>query len=99
MKGAQNMKLKLKEKQLPPMQLRLVLPATLKDLLDRYVTFVRDASGREVEAREIAVEMLAQFMESDRDFKQWQRQEERRVVEPGLRKGQRAVEVNGQGAG
>ena len=71
------MKLKLREKELPPVQLRLVVPAGLKEMLDKYVAFVHEGSGREVEAREIAVEILAQFMESDRQFKQWQRRDRR----------------------
>ena len=45
------MKLKLREKELPPVQLRLVVPAGLKEMLDEYVGFVREGSGREVEAR------------------------------------------------
>jgi hypothetical protein len=45
------MKLKLKEKALPPAQLRLVTPAAAKQMLDRYVAFVGQTSGREVEAR------------------------------------------------
>jgi hypothetical protein len=45
------MKLKLREKELPPVQLRLVVPAGLKEMLDQYVTFVHEGSAREVEAR------------------------------------------------
>ena len=74
------MKLKLREKELPPVQLRLVVPAGLKGMLDRYVGFVQEGSGREVEARQIAVEILAQFMESDRQFKQWQRRDQKPSV-------------------
>jgi len=65
------MKLKLKEKELPPVQLRLVLPAAAKQMLDRYVAFVGQTSGFEVEAREVAVEMLELFMTSHHDFRQW----------------------------
>jgi hypothetical protein len=67
------MKLKLKEKEMPPVQLRLVLSAKLKGDLDQYIAFVRERSGREVECREVAVEMLGQFVESDREFRQWQK--------------------------
>jgi len=45
------MKLKLKEKDLPPVQLRLALPAAANQMLDRYVAFVGETSRREVEAR------------------------------------------------
>jgi hypothetical protein len=67
------MKLRLKEKELAPVQLRLVVPGALKAALEQYVKFVREKSEREVEMRGIAIEILAQFMESDREFKQWQK--------------------------
>ena len=67
------MKLKLRERELPPVQLRLALPAVAKRMLDRYVAFVGQTSGRDVEARQIAVEMLEQFMAGDRDFRRWQK--------------------------
>jgi len=90
------MKLKLREKELPPVQLRLVVPAGLKEMLDKYVAFVHESSGREVEAREIAVEMIAQFMESDRQFKRWQRRDQKSATQRSLRGSQRAVQVNGE---
>ena len=90
------MKLKLREKELPPVQLRLVVPAGLKEMLDEYVAFVHEGSGREVEAREIAVEMLAQFMESDRQFKRWQRRDQKPALQRSVRGSQRAVQVNGE---
>ena len=90
------MKLKLREKEFPPVQLRLVVPAGLKEMLDEYVSFVREGSGREVEPREIAVEMLAQFMESDRQFRRWQRRGQKSAVQRSVRGSQRAVQVNGE---
>jgi hypothetical protein len=90
------MKLKLREKELPPVQLRLVVPAGLKEMLDQYAAFVREGSGREVEAREIAVEMLVQFMVSDRQFKHWQRRGQKSATQRSLRGSQRAVQVNGE---
>ncbi len=90
------MKLKLREKESPPVQLRLVVPAALKEMLDRYMAFVHEGSGREVEAREIAVEMLAQFMESDRQFRRWQRRGQKSPIQRSVRGSQRAVQVNGE---
>jgi hypothetical protein len=90
------MKLKLREKELPPVQLRLVVPAGLKEMLDRYVAFVQEGSGREVEARQIAVEILGQFMESDRQFKRWQRRDQKPALQRSVRGSQRAVQVNGE---
>ena len=88
------MKLRLRDKQSPPVQLRLVVPAALKQMLDQYVGFVRGASGREIEGREVAVEMLAQFMESDREFKRWQRRHQEPEVEGNLRRIRGGVHVN-----
>jgi len=90
------MKLKLREKELPPVQLRLVVPGGLKEMLDKYVAFVQEGSGREVEARQIAVEILAQFMESDRQFRMWQRRGQKSAVQRSVRGSQRAVQVNGE---
>jgi len=90
------MKLKLREKELPPVQLRLVVPAGLKEMLDQYVAFVQEDSLREVEARQIAVEILAQFMESDRQFKRWQRRDQKPALQRSVRGSQRAVQVNGE---
>ena len=90
------MKLKLREKELPPVQLRLVVPAGLKEMLEKYVAFVHEASGREVEGRQIAVEILGQFMESDRQFKQWQRRGQNSAMQRSLRGCQRAVQINGE---
>jgi hypothetical protein len=90
------MKLKLREKELPPVQLRLVVPAGLKEMLEQYVAFVHEGAGREVEAKDIAVEMIAQFMESDRQFKRWQRRAEKSAMQRSLHGSQRGVQVNGE---
>jgi hypothetical protein len=62
-------------------QLRVAAPAATKQIRYRYVALVGQASGREVEAREIAVEMLEQFMATDRDFGQWRRLAQTSVFE------------------
>ena len=68
------MKLKLKDKELPPAQLRLTLPGNLKASLDEYLVYLRDTSHREAELKEVALEMLRQFVETDRDFKAWRKE-------------------------
>jgi hypothetical protein len=68
------MKLRLKDKELPPAQLRLTLPGNLKASLDEYLVYLRDASHREAELKEVALEMLRQFVETDRDFRGWRKQ-------------------------
>ncbi|GEM_PF-761970 len=65
------MKLKLKDKELPPAQLRLTLPGNLKASLDEYLVYLRDTSHCEAELKEVALEMLRQFVEADREFKAW----------------------------
>jgi hypothetical protein len=68
------MKLKLKDKELPQAQLRLTLPGNLKASLDEYLVYLGDTSHREVELKEVALEMLRQFVETDRDFKAWRKE-------------------------
>lgn len=68
------MKLRLKDKELPPAQLRLTLPGNLKASLDEYLVYLRDTSHREAELKEVALEMLRQFVETDRDFKAWRKE-------------------------
>jgi hypothetical protein len=92
------MKLKLKQKELPPVQLRLVVPAALKEKLDHYLGFVHERSGREVDAREMAVEMLAQFIVSDREFRRWQRGDRPQAEADGVPPVQKRTQVNGHAA-
>ena len=68
------MKLKLKDKELPPAQLRLTLPGNLKSSMDEYLVYLGDTSHREAELKEVALEMLRQFVETDRDFRTWRKQ-------------------------
>jgi hypothetical protein len=65
------MKLRLKEKEQPSVQLRLTLPGSLKESLDEYVGYLRDKLQRETDCKEVAIEMLKHFVESDRDFRIW----------------------------
>jgi len=65
------MKLRLKDKDLPPVQLRLTLPGSLKESLDEYVAYLHDRLQRETDCKEVAIEMLKHFVESDRDFRGW----------------------------
>jgi hypothetical protein len=87
------MKLRLKDKDLPPVQLRLTLPGGLKASLDEYVGYLHDTLHRETDAKEVAIEMLKHFVESDRDFRGW-RSQQGEGAEPSVRK-----EERNQGAG
>ena len=93
------MKLRLKEKEMPPVQLRLLLPGALNEMLNRYVEYVRAASGREVEPKEIVVEILQQFVESDRDFRRSQRRPLAPIQERSLKKVQQPRQDNGHAEG
>jgi hypothetical protein len=70
------MKLRLKDKDLPSVQLRLALPGSLKASLDEYVGHLHDRLHRETDAKEVAIEMLKHFVESDRDFRGWRSRRE-----------------------
>jgi hypothetical protein len=70
------MKLRLKDKDLPPVQLRLTLPGSLKASLDEYVGYLHDSLHRETDPKEVAIEMLKHFVDSDRDFRGWRSRRE-----------------------
>ena len=72
------------------------MPAAAKQILDRYVTFVGQTS--KVEAQQIAVEMLEQFMASDRDFRQWQKLAQKSVFESHESRMEKSPQMNGHGA-
>ena len=93
------MKLRLKEKEMPPVQLRLLLPGALNEMLNRYVEYVRQASGREVEPKEIVVEILHQFVESDRDFRKSQKRSLTPMQDRAVKKVQQPRQVNGHAEG
>lgn len=70
------MKLRLKDKDSPPVQLRLTLPGSLKASLDEYVGYLHDSLHRETDVKEVAIEMLKHFVDSDRDFRSWRSRRE-----------------------
>ncbi len=78
------MKLRLKDKELPPAQVRLTLPGSLKASLDEYLVYLRGTSHREAELKEVALEMLRQFVESDRHFRAWRKERAGAEPESGL---------------
>jgi hypothetical protein len=62
------------------------------------VAFVGQTSGREVEARQTAVEMLEQFMASDHGFAQWQKVGQKSVFESHHSRTEKSPQMNGQKA-
>ena len=92
------MKLRLKEKEQPSVQLRLTLPGSLKESLDEYVGYLRDKLQRETDCKEVAIEMLKHFVESDRDFRVWRsRRSEASMPLPHARQ-KKAEKEEGNGA-
>jgi len=78
--------------------LRLALPAASKEMLYRYVAFVGQTSGREVEVREVAVEMLEQSMASDRGFREWQKLVQKNLFESHENRIEKCPQLSGHGA-
>src|SRR5262245_47006717 len=86
--------MKLKLKGTSPIQRRLALRATVK--VTHYLVFVGQPSGRKVEAREIAVRILEQFMASDRDFRQWQKMVRKSAFESHESRTEKSPQMNGE---
>ena len=66
-------KLREKKREYPPRPVRLTLPGDLDSELDAYRRLYADAHGREIALSDLIIEILTQFLESDRDFQRWKR--------------------------
>ena len=64
------------------MQLRLTLPGSLKASLDEYVAYLHAKLERDTDCKEVAIEMLKHFVESDREFRVWRSRREEGVERP-----------------
>lgn len=67
------MKLTKVEKQLPSAQVNVTLSGKLKSELDRYVVYYQHVHGEAIGIRKLIVEMLRNFVDSDREFQAWAR--------------------------
>ena len=65
------MRLNKVEKQLPSAQVNVTLPGNLKAELDGYVAYYRHIHGDAIGIRRIIVEIVRNFVESDREFQAW----------------------------
>jgi hypothetical protein len=65
------MKLSKVEKQLPSSQVNITLPGKLKAELDGYAAYYHDIHGDAIGIRKIIVEIVRNFVESDREFQAW----------------------------
>lgn len=63
------------EKERPPVQVRLSVPALLHERLSNYVGYYRHVHGEEAELKAIMIEMLRSVVDADRDFQHWLKRE------------------------
>lgn len=59
------------EKEKPPVQVRLSVPAVLHERLSDYVRYYRHVHGEDVELKAIMIEVLRSVLDTDRDFLHW----------------------------
>ena len=65
------MKLAKLEKQLPSAQVNITLPGRLKTELDGYAAYYQQIHGEAIGVRRLIVEIVRNFVESDREFQAW----------------------------
>jgi hypothetical protein len=65
------MRLSKVEKQLPSAQVNVTLPGKLKLELDGYAAYYNHIHGEAIGIRRIIVEIVRNFVESDREFQAW----------------------------
>jgi hypothetical protein len=65
------MRLSKVEKQLPSVQVNVTLPGKLKLELDGYAAYYNHIHGEAIGIRRIIVEIVRNFVESDREFQVW----------------------------
>ncbi len=65
------MRLSKVEKQLPSAQVNVTLPGKLKVELDGYAAYYNHIHGEAIGIRRIIVEIIRNFVESDREFQAW----------------------------
>jgi len=65
------MRLNKVEKQLRSAQVNITLPGKLKFELDGYAAYYQHIHGEDIGIRRIIVEIVRNFVESDREFQSW----------------------------
>jgi len=61
------------EKEKPPVQVRLSVPATIHERLGQYVSYYQHVHGDDADLKAIMIEMLRIVLDSDREFQHWLR--------------------------
>jgi hypothetical protein len=59
------------EKQLPSAQVNITLPGRLKTELDGYAAYYQQIHGEAIGVRRLIVEIVRNFVDSDREFQSW----------------------------
>jgi hypothetical protein len=74
------MRLNKVEQQLRSEQVNVTLPGKLKAELDGYVAYYQHIHGEAIGIRRIIVEIVRNFVESDREFQLWLKRHSRGVA-------------------
>ena len=75
------MRLNKVEKQLPSAQVNVTLPGKLKAELDGYAAYYQDIHGEGIGVRRIIVEIVRNFVDSDREFQSWRKRHSKFVAD------------------
>ncbi len=75
------MRLNKVEKQLKSAQVNITLPGRLKAELDGYAAYYQHIHGDAIGIRRIIVEIVSNFVESDREFQSWLKRHSSRVAD------------------
>ncbi len=75
------MRLNKVEKQLPSAQVNVTLPGKVKVELDGYAAYYQHMHGESIGIRRIIVEIVRNFVESDREFQTWLKRNSSRVAD------------------
>jgi hypothetical protein len=59
------------EKDKPPVQVRLSVPAAIHERLGQYVAYYQHVHGDEADLKAIMIEMLRSVVDGDRGFQHW----------------------------
>jgi hypothetical protein len=76
------MRLNKVEKQLPSAQVNVTLPGKLKAELDGYAAYYQQIHGEVIGVRRIIVEIVRNFVDSDREFQSWLKRHSNFVADP-----------------
>jgi hypothetical protein len=76
-----SMRLSKVEKQLPSAQVNVTLPGKLKTDLDGYAAYYQHIHGDAIGIRRVIVEIVRNFVESDREFQSWLKRHSNIVID------------------